>query len=274
MKNQEFNSELISYLYGEMPDEECKAFEQKLKDNPELLEEYEALWNVRKELAGIEDADIVAPIFSGSLGRSINSPGINHWSRHFIKTVLAVAASLTLLIVTGYLTDFQFSVVDGNVSIGFHSKPVENAPPVLTEAEIRGLMQEELSKNNIEILATAQKSSGEIDTRVIALEKSVKSIKANTAKSLVSKEELEQFFTLAETRNKDAMREFMATATVQQQQYLKALFTEYNDYLQEQRQDDLTLIRSGFIEMKQSQTQQKLETDQVLASLISTVSGK
>jgi len=135
-------------------------------------------------------------------------------------------------------------------------------------------MQEELLRNNSELLATTQKGSGEMDTRVMALEKSVKSIKANTAKSLVSKEELEQFFTMAETRNTDAMREFMATATVQQQQYMKALFTEYNDYLQAQRQDDLTLIRSGFIEMKQSQSQQKLETDQVLASLISTVSTK
>ncbi|MDZ7605751.1 MAG: hypothetical protein U5K79_09230 [Cyclobacteriaceae bacterium] len=274
MKNQEFNDELISYLYGEMSADERVAFEQKMVESPELKREYEALAEVRKELAGMDEMDIVAPVFSVSQEKTKITPVRNTWSRYIMKPIFEVAASLTLLLVAGYLTDFQLSIVDGNISMGFNNKPAETVQQVLSEGEIRALMQEELSKSNHELLATTQKSSVEIDTRVGALEKSVKSIKANTAKSIVSKEELEQFFTMAETRNTDAMKEYMASATVQQQQYLKALFTEYNDYLQQQRQDDLTLIRSGFIEMKQSQSQQKLQTDQVLASLLSTVSSK
>jgi murein L,D-transpeptidase YcbB/YkuD len=274
MKNQVFNEELISYLYGDMSAEKCEAFEQKMKESPELQKEYEALSEVRKELAGLEERDIVAPMFSESQEKTMINPVRNTWSHYIMKPIFEVAASLTLLLVAGYLTNFQLSIVDGKVSVGFNNKPVETVQQVLTEPEIRALMQEEMSKNNHELLTTAQKNSVEIDTRVMELEMSVKSIKANTAKSIVSMEELEQFFTMAETRNTDAMREFMASATVQQQQYLKALFTEYNEYLQQQRQDDLTLIRSGFIEMKQSQTQQKLQTDQVLASLISTVSTK
>lgn len=274
MENQEMNGELISYLYDEMSEQERLAFEQRMNNNPELKKEYEALSEVRKELAGMEEIDIVAPVFSGKLEQPTTSPTRKHWSHYIVKPVLAVAASLTLLLIAGFLTDFQLSVVDGNLSMGFQNRPVETTQPVLSEEDIRRMMQEEFTRNNSELLATTQKSSEAIDTRVVSLERSVKSIKAKAAKSIVTKEELEQFFSMAETRNTEALREFMTTATGQQQQYLKALLTEYNDYLQQQREDDLTLIRTGFIEMKQSQTQQKLATDQVLASLISTVSSK
>ena len=274
MKNQDFNDELISYLYGEMPEEERLAFEQKMEQNPVLKEEFEALSNVRKEIAGLEDRDIVAPWFSGKPEGDVIQPMGISWFHSIIKPVMAVAASLTLLLVTGFLTNFHISISNGNFSMGFQSKQELPVQQILTEAEIRGIMKDELAHNTTEVLATAEKQNVEMDTRIGAIEKSVKTLKANSSKSIVSKEDLERFFTLAETRNTEAMKEFMTAATAQQQQYLKALFTEYNDYLQQQREDDLALIRSGFIEMKQSQTQQKLETDQVLASLISTVSTK
>jgi len=274
MKNQDLNIELISYLYGDMSEQERVAFEQKMVQNPELKEEFEELNNVRNELPELKDMEVMSPSFSTVAEKIARKSDETRWLNYFIKPVLAVAASLTLLFITGYLTDFQLTVNNGNFSIGFRGKPDVQPTKILTEAEIRDIMKDEMARNNVEILATAEKQNVELDSRVGDIEKSVKSLKAKTSKSLITKEDLEKFFTLAETKNTEAMKEFMATATTQQQQYLKALFTEYNEYIQEQRQDDLTLIRSGFIEMKQSQTQQKLQTDQVLASLLSSVSSK
>ena len=49
------------------------------------------------------------------------------------------------------------------------------------------------------------------------------------------------------------------------------MFIQFDELMQERRNEDLTIIRNSLIDLKQSQYIQKQETDNVLASLISTV---
>ncbi len=273
MKGKDFQSELIDYLYGEMSEEDRLDFEQKMDQHPELKVEYEALKKVRSELSGMADteATVSHPSFL-STGRL--TPKETSRESVIFRSILAVAASITLLMLIGFITDFNLAISTDGVQLGFHSKPEEPVQKVLTEAEIRSMLKDELEKSNSELLTSAAKTNEVTDTRIVSLEKSLKKISANNAQAVVTKEDLNNFLTMVEERNTEAIRQFMTTISTQQQQYFKATFTQYNDYLQLQRQDDLSLIRSEFIEMKQSQTQQKHQTDQVLASLISTVSAK
>ena len=88
---------------------------------------------------------------------------------------------------------------------------------------------------------------------------------------MVTNEYLQKFFAEAENKNTDLMKEYLKLTTTQQQEYFKTMLTQFNDFMQEQRSEDLTVIRNSLIEIKESQNVQKQETDQVIASILTTV---
>ena len=60
----------------------------------------------------------------------------------------------------------------------------------------------------------------------------------------------------------------------QQQDYFQAVLTEFSDYMENQREEDLRLIRRSLINLQESQEAQKAETDQILANIITTVNNQ
>ena len=52
------------------------------------------------------------------------------------------------------------------------------------------------------------------------------------------------------------------------------MFTQFNNFYQQQREDDLTFVQTSLNEMKQNQNLQKQDTDHAIASLFTSVSKK
>ena len=95
-------------------------------------------------------------------------------------------------------------------------------------------------------------------------------MKANST-NILTKEDLDNYFSQVEDRNTGLMKDYLKLTSNQQQEYLKTMLTQFNEFMQEQRKQDLAMVRNNLIELKQSQSEQKQETDQVLASILSTV---
>ena len=61
METQDFNKELLDYIYGEMTGSDRGAFEEKLKNDPGLQAELDELTEVRKALDNLKDKEVMEP---------------------------------------------------------------------------------------------------------------------------------------------------------------------------------------------------------------------
>ena len=73
--------------------------------------------------------------------------------------------------------------------------------------------------------------------------------------------------------NATLMDNYLRNATVQQQEYFQTVMNQFTEYLQNQREEDLRLIRRSLLNLKDNQDQQQLETQQMLAALLNNVNN-
>lgn len=272
METQDFNKEVLDYLYGDMAADEKREFEQKLSEDPELREELEALNSVRQELDKLKDKEVMEPF--STWGRSKSSRWFrSNYRRKIIvfRPMTAVAASLVILMLVGYLTNFSISLNDPGLFLGFGNRIQTSEEKFIGGEDIKALVKRELDENNKMLLTKLSESENFYSNKFIALEKSLtKAIKTNENGGFTS-EDLQKFFTAAETKNAELMRDYLTITATQQQKYFKTMLTQFNDFMQEQRSEDLTMIRNSLIELKQSQNIQRQETNQLIAGILTSV---
>jgi len=272
METQDFKIELMDYIYGEMSSERRKEFEQKLSEDEDLRKEFEALKSVRQELNILKDKEVMEPF---STWRKPRSP---YWFRVrsnrkmvVFRPVTAVAASLVILLILGYIMNFSISLNDQGLSLGFSNQVQTNEERLLVEEDVKKLVQDALLDNNKMLLTKLTKAENFYNDKFIAMETTLSNAIITQEKSVVTNEDLQRFFADAENKNTKMMRDYLRFSTDKQQEYFKTMLTQFNEFMQDQRSKDLTIIRNSLIELKQNQHMQKQETDNVLASLISTV---
>ena len=272
METQDFDKELLAYIYGDMTAEEKKEFEQKLSKDSNLREEFEALSSVRQELGNLSDKEVMEPFSTWGRSRSSRWFGSNHRRKIIVfRPVTAVAASLLILMLVGFLTDFSISINDKGLFLGFGNQLQTNEEKFIGEDDILALIRRELDENNNMLLTKLTESENSYNNQIIAMEFSLTEVIKTNKKAVVTNEDLQKFFTSAENKNTELIREYLKLTSTQQQDYFKTMLTQFNDYMLEQRSEDLTMIRNSLIELKQSQNVQKQETDQVIASILTSV---
>ncbi len=278
MKSEELKNRLISYLYDEMSTEERLDFETEIEKDPSLKKELDEFRKLRKGLARLEDKEVMEPFFlwgrNGSFG----------WNRIFkrrslimFRPYIAVAASIMLIFVVGYLTRFSISYENDNLYIGFNAREIRTGEDNdgLTEKEIINLVKNEIARNNSVIMARLDETEDSFNGKLASLESTQKKRPVvRQAANTVTEDELQQYFEQLQTVNAEIMKDFLQTATVQQQEYFQAVLTQFSDYLQEQREEDMRLIRRNMINLKEDQDQQQLETQQMLANLLNNADNQ
>lgn len=271
METQDFNIELMDYLYEEMTAGERKEFEQKLSENPDLRKEFEALNSLRQELNKLKDKEVMEPFSTWGRSRSSSWFGSNGRKKALVfRPVTAVAASLIFLMLLGYLTNFSVSINDQGLLLGYGNQIQNYQEKYIGEEDVKVLVRDALDKNNKMLATKLAESETSYDSKFIALENSLtKAINVNE-KDVVTKEDIQEFFTVAENKNSELMRDYLKLTTDRQQAYFKTMLTQFNEFMQEQRSDDLTMIRNSLMDLKQSQNNQKLETDQMIASILTS----
>lgn len=271
METQDFNKELLDYLYGEMTADEKVEFEKKLSGDSDLQKELDALKSVRQELDKLKDKEVMEPFSAWEKSRSSGWIGSNYKRRIIVfRPITAVAASLLILMLVGFITNFSISLNEQGLYLGFENQT--STEKSIIEENVKDLIRKELVKNNTMLMTKLSESENSSNDKFVALETTVEKAIKTHENGAVTNEDLQKFFTSAENKNSEMMKNYLKLTTVQQQEYFKTMLTQFNDFMQEQRNDDLTMIRNSLIELKQSQNIQKKETNQMIASILTSVS--
>jgi len=274
MKSDELKNDLIAYLYGEMSTEERLKFEKRMESDPDLKNEFLELKQVRTGLSHMEDKEVMEPFFLwGRNGAAGKSYSFRRRSMILFKPFVAVAASLVILMLVGYLTGFSVSYQEKGFFIGFNQTGQSQTAEVLSADQIRTLVKNEIEQSNHQILNTLHDSENKMEARFASLETTQEKLENRPAPPVITEKDLKKFYTQLQQTNATLMENYLQNATVQQQEYFQTVMNQFTDYLQAQREEDLRVIRRNLVNLKQDQDQQQQETQQILATLLNNVNN-
>ncbi len=232
---------LTSYLYGELSKEEHEKVEVYLAGHPDLKKELEEILSMQKLMAGIQDKEIEVPTFIidekpqvlVTKSRTIDG---------FIRRTLAVAASISILLVVGYFTSLSIVSSDAGIEISFgESMETEALTPVF-DNEIKSWMISALENNTESLLDKIDKMEEELSVQ----SRQLTSISSSTEirKVQLSEELLEQYVKQIKKENRDIILSLMEVSGVNQKRYMDEVMTDFANFMEEQRRNDLLLIEA------------------------------
>ncbi|HYG03318.1 MAG TPA: hypothetical protein VD927_12790 [Chryseosolibacter sp.] len=265
----------MAYLYGELDGEAKERFEKYLLENDDARATLQKYHGLRKVMSHLEDEEVIAPpiVFSDTKPSFFGQVP-------YLKTIMSIAASLLIIILVGKMTGANVSVTDNEFRIGFgEKKSKETTPaeiiqePLLTEADVRQMINESLENNNEAIQASwkenEKKLTGSIKQNLALNSNKVDALirQASTA----SQEQISQFVSGMQAENMKQVKDYFALTSAEQKTYIENLLVDFADYLQQQRNNDLQLVQMKMNSLEKDTDIFKQETEQILTSIISTV---
>ena len=128
-------SVLLAYVYNELGAEDRAKLEQYLIEHPETKKELEEIKVTRSLLGKWPDQEVVEPSFVFDNPKVLVSSG-SAWNSKLLQSIIGMAASIALLMMVGYFTNFQLSKNNEgwNVSMGVPKQEIKpDTSPILTE---------------------------------------------------------------------------------------------------------------------------------------------
>lgn len=267
---------LISYLYGELDAKEAEKVLTYLNQDPEEFKNLQQLVDVRSVLNKVDDKEVIAPpIFMDQGGHASR-----FWQASYFKTIMSIAASFLLLMVAARLIGPEISYSKGELRVSFNGAPVEQKQILpdatgLTSHEVQEMINTSLVKNN-ELISTEWESNNK------KLQASLRtSLASNSAKvddlmkvaSQASQDQVRSFVAGLQEDNLRLMKDYLQLSAKDQKVYVENLLVDFSKYLQEQRKQDLMLFQTRMSSIEKNTDQFKQETEQILASIISSPDG-
>lgn len=268
----------MAYIYGELDEDEKRKFDQYILQNPEAQTQLERFKNLRGLLSSIEDKEVIAPpIVIGDYSRPVNARQY-FWNAPYFRAVTTVAASLLLVILIGKLAGAHLTITDHEVRLGFGTpaathQPAQNMADVLSEKEVRELIDASLEKNNSRMQASLEETQKKLDASI----RSNLAVNSDRIDQLVrqastaSQDQIRQFAETIRTENMQQVKDYFQLTTTEQKNYIENLLVDFAKYLQQQRNDDLQLVQTRMNSLEQNTVLFKQETEQILSSIITTV---
>ncbi len=265
---------LMAYLYGELDAAETEKVQLYLQQHPEELKELQKLGDVRSAISHIQDKEVIAPpIFMGEANvRPL-------WQSNYFKTVMSIAASLLFLMIAGKFLGTEINYSGGELKISFGGKrePVkEMAQSSLTEEKVKEMIQSSLVSNNEVITSSWTEDQKRLSQSIRQnLDQNSKRIDAlMKGASDTSQEQVRGFVASLQNENLKLMKDYFQLSTADQKKYTESLLVDFSQYLKEQRNQDMMLFQTRVSSIEKNTDQFKQETEQLLASIISTPVGK
>ncbi len=269
-------STLAAYLYGELPKDVHAQVTAYLSENTEAKKELEEIKSLQKVMGKLEDKEVSEPSFvfeDSSIVVVSKSPYLNG----FMRLTMGMAASIALLLLVGYFTDLHISFENKGLQLSFGE--TENTTPIetnsISEENVKAWMQESLAANNENILSKINEVEAnlvsQVDLQKTAHSSQVKSLKAS---QLVDQKIIDQYVSQLKDENKEIILSLVEVSERNQQQYMSEMIADFSAYLDEQRNNDLEIILSSYNNLKDNTEISQIETNEILASIISTVNNK
>ena len=265
---------LISYLYGELSADEAGKVHAYLEANPEELKKLQSLGFTKNVLAQVQDEEVIAPpIFMD------DTKAVSFWQNSYFKTVMSIAASLLFIMIAGKMLGTEINYSGGELKISFGGKkeqPTQLIQPALTKEKVQEMIQSSLAKNN-EVITTHWTEDQQRLSRAIShnLAQNSKKIDAlmKTA-SDASQEQVRGFVASLQNDNLKLMKDYFQLSAADQKKYTEGLLVDFSEYLKEQRRQDLMMLQTRVTSIEKNTDQFKQETEQILASIISSPVNK
>ncbi len=269
---------LISYLYGELDANQAEKVAQYFEQHPEELKKFQQMADTLDVMRTVEDKEVIAPpIFVGQ-----DSNVRPFWQSAYFKTSMSIAASFLLIIMVGKMSGLEINYSSGELRISFGDKQrvkheiVQPAPPLLTENQVREMIDASLTKNNEVIAAnwtdTQQKLDKSIKTNLALNSQKIDDLMKSSSQA--SEEQVRGFVSNLQADNLRLMKDYLQLSSKEQKQYVESLLVDFSSYLKEQRNQDLQLFQTRMTSIEKNTVQFKQETEQILASIISSGSPK
>jgi hypothetical protein len=268
------NENLMAYLYGELSKEESARIEDWLKKNPKEMKEIEEMRSVRGLLGQVGDQEVVDPLFYSGKGAFSPWQITRVIGNAIIKPAIGLAAAISFLLIVGYLTNLDISTQKGylTVSFGAESVPVQQ----IDEQKVATIVQEMIDKQNILRTSDVQIIEDGLKTQLASYyneqNNQFRNVLDNNAES--SNQVLADLVRQMQQDNLEYLERYLDLSNRSQEQNLQIALTEFSQFLAEQRQEDLGKIQYNLTTLKESQNIQKIETDQILASILNTVKNE
>ena len=270
-------SVLLAYVYNELGAEDRAKLEQYLIEHPETKKELEEIKVTRSLLGKWPDQEVVEPSFVFDNPKVLVSSG-SAWNSKLLQSIIGMAASIALLMMVGYFTNFQLSKNNEgwNVSMGVPKQEIKpDTSPILTEENVKEWMQESMATNNEAILSRINEVqddlSGELNQQKRANSMALASLKTNNQ---IDESLLQGYVDQLKDENKEILLSLVQASEVEQKQYVNQVLADFSTYLEQQRAYDLEIIQANFSNLRDNTEDNQLETNQLLASLITTVNNQ
>jgi hypothetical protein len=263
-------SVLMAYLYDELEVEERAKVEKYLQENPDALKELQGLQHLRKMLSTVEDKEVIAPpiVMEDNKQRFF-------WNTPYFKTITSIAASLLILIMVGKLTKLQMGYSNNEFRLSFGTvepNPVSEQTASLTEEQVQKMINASLQDNNQVVHESLSESQRKLDESIN------KNLAMNSQKinnlvqqaSKASQDDIRRFAASLQNENQELVKNYFQLTSNEQQKYIEGLLVDFSKYLQQQRNNDLNTLQTRLSSIEQNTTVFKQETEQILASIISS----
>ena len=264
---------LISYLYGELDANQTEKVLQYFQQHPEALKQFHLMADALEVMRTVEDKEVIAPpIFVGQ--DSVARP---FWQSAYFKTSMSIAASFLLIIVAGKLSGLEVNYSSGELRMSFGSKQPVNQEMVqptnlLTQNQVQEMIDASLTNNNNLIAAnwteTQMKLDKSIKNSLAVNSQKIDDLMKSTSKA--SEDQVRGFVSNLQADNLRLMKDYMQLSSKEQKQYVETLLVDFSSYLKEQRNQDLQLFQTRMTSIEKNTVQFKQETEQILASIISS----
>lgn len=266
MKWKPDEADIIDYLYGELPLEKKDKLERYLKENKSLVKEIEELRQTSGLLPKLVDEEVIPPI--PFIGVKADSRA-NHSTAWRIP--LSIAASIALLLVAGYFT--QFSMTMGGFSLGFAEEQI--SPTGLSKAEVERLLDERLTATRIAMNKDINEMKSGFEAQLASnqaiTEKQIWQVRKEAGQPTADDEQVLQYIAQLKEENKQMMKNFFKVSADDQKTYVRNILLDYSDYLSKQREEDLRLIQASMIDLKNNSELKQEETEKILANILTAV---
>ncbi|MEQ9466565.1 MAG: hypothetical protein RLN88_04085 [Ekhidna sp.] len=239
----------LSYIYDELSAKERKEVEQYLIENEDARKEVEELKEAQAVLGKIRDREVTAPTFSFDTAKVISMSNTEKWWRK----PLAVAASISLIILTGYFVQLKISYGEEGFSMAFG---VQQSSQGYSESEVESLIQKAIATNNETFLEQLKSS-----------EEEVKKLVDSEAKK--SKREIDSYLIAQRNQSIEVLRGLTEQSELAQQKYTDDVLQDFAIFLELQRQDDMEVIQARFENLADDTQLNRMQTNQLISNLYS-----
>jgi len=269
----------MAYLYNEMEGAEKEKMEHYLLANPDARKELEQYQQLRTLMGVVEDKEVIAPPIVVSEGKQRFI-----WNSPYLKTIVSIAASLLIIMLVGRFTGTQVSLNDNEFKISFGAPAVKTMPepvkevdttPELTSLQVQEMINASLNENNMAIQASWKETQRKFDASIRnnLASNSSQIDKLVREASTASQDQIRQFVSTVQAENSQMVKSYFQLSSTEQKKYIESLLVDFAKYLQQQREDDLQIVQSRLNTIEQNTDVFKQETEQILSSIINTVSA-